>query len=183
MCKKYLSSLVLGALVAASASSAFAVDTGTVTFNGKIVPDTCSIDVNGTDTNGEVNFLTVSTSAFQHTDGGVGDTQNFDIKLTGCPAAKLNLKFQGDRVSGSSDEVLTTTGTASHVGVRMYQADGTTAVKFDNSEPAASSDQTGDGAPDSTYTFSYVAKAVQVGSVDPTEGDYTAMATYTVVYH
>ena len=57
MCKKIIISLLVSSAMATVATSAFAVDTGTVTFNGKILPDSCVVDVNGTATNGTVTFL------------------------------------------------------------------------------------------------------------------------------
>ncbi|CDL37475.1 hypothetical protein [Citrobacter freundii] len=56
MCKKIIISLLVSSAMATVATSAFAVDTGTVTFNGKILPDSCVVDVNGTATNGTVTF-------------------------------------------------------------------------------------------------------------------------------
>lgn len=46
MNKKLLSLLVSGSLIAVVSTSVFATDTGVVNFNGKIVADTCEINVN-----------------------------------------------------------------------------------------------------------------------------------------
>ena len=86
MCKKIIISLLVSSAMATVATSAFAVDTGTVTFNGKILPDSCVVDVNGTATNGTVTFNNLSQTAFGE-DKKVGDTQSFAITLTECDAA------------------------------------------------------------------------------------------------
>lgn len=66
-----------------------------------------------------------------------------------------------------------------NVGVRLVNWAGAD-VLFDNSEPASTSDKTVKGT--GAATFTYTAKVVQVGSVKPTAGDYTAQATYTLLY-
>ncbi|MBA7853770.1 fimbrial protein [Enterobacter cloacae complex sp. 2024EL-00215] len=179
MCKKSLCALFIGGLLAGGMSSAFATDTGTVTFNGKIIDDTCDVTVNSTDANGTVTFKDVYPSAFT-ADDSVGDSQTFDIALTGCDTNidKINLKFNGTTVT-SKTSVLKTTGVATNVGVRLVNWAGAD-VLFDNSEPASTSDKTVKGT--GAATFTYTAKVVQVGSVKPTAGDYTAQATYTLLY-
>lgn len=64
LCAKIIISLLVSSAMATVATSAFAVDTGTVTFNGKILPDSCVVDVNGTATNGTVTFNNLSQTAF-----------------------------------------------------------------------------------------------------------------------
>lgn len=62
--QKILTSLFVSSVLAGAAMPALAVDTGTVTFNGKIIPDSCAVDVNGTSTNGTVTFNNLSQTAF-----------------------------------------------------------------------------------------------------------------------
>ncbi|MEK0207756.1 fimbrial protein [Klebsiella michiganensis] len=182
MCKKTLASLFTGALLAVSISSAFATDTGKVTFSGKILPDTCSVDINGDATNGTVTFNDLTATAFNGNDS-VGDSQPFSIKLTGCDAnvQSMNIKFSGNLVD-SNTEILQTTGDAENVGVRVVMDDGTTNVKFDNSDPASSTNKAWSSEAGTEVVFKYTAKVVQVGAVAPTTGDYTADATYTLIY-
>ncbi|CAM7111577.1 hypothetical protein CIPOMM044M_20980 [Citrobacter portucalensis] len=51
MNKKLLTVLMAGSLIAAVNTSAFAEDTGKVEFSGRIVADTCVIDVDGAGAN------------------------------------------------------------------------------------------------------------------------------------
>lgn len=180
MCKKILSGLIAAVLLAGSATPVFAVDTGKVTFNGKIIEDTCNVKVNGTDQDGTVTFSDLYASDFKG-DDTVGDSKVFDIALTDCDTSinKMNIKFEGTTAAGKSEEVLQTTGAAKNVGVRLEDST-SAAVKFDGSMPATSSDQSvlGTGA----AVFSYTAKVVQVGDEAPTKGDYTTQATYSLIY-
>ncbi|WME26206.1 fimbrial protein, partial [Citrobacter freundii] len=179
MCKKIIISLLVSSAMATVATSAFAVDTGTVTFNGKILPDSCVVDVNGTATNGTVTFNNLSQTAFGE-DKKVGDTQSFAITLTECDAAvaNLNIKFDGTRIAGYDDEVLQATGTAQNLGVRMLPEGSSNYVKFDGSDPEAALNKTNG----ESVVFNYKAEVIQVGSTLPTTGDYTAQATYTLLY-
>lgn len=180
MCKKILPGMIAAALLAGSAMPAFSVDTGTVTFNGKIIEDTCNVKVNGTDKDGTVTFSDLYASDFTG-DDSVGDSQAFDIALTDCDTSinNMNIKFEGSTVTGKGEEVLQTTGAATNVGVRLEDWT-SAAVKFDGSMPATGSDKSvfGTGA----ATFSYTAKVVQVGDEAPTKGDYTTQATYSLIY-
>lgn len=179
MCKKIITSLFISCLFASVATPALAVDTGTVTFNGKIIPDSCAVDVNGKSTNGTVTFNNLSQTAFG-ADKKVGDSQSFAITLTECDAAiaNLNIKFDGTRVVGYDEEVLQPSGTATNLGVRMLPEGSSNYVKFDGSEPDGSLNK----ANGESVVFNYKAEVIQVGTTLPTPGDYTAQATYTLIY-
>ncbi|WP_368542165.1 fimbrial protein [Enterobacter soli] len=175
MCKKYLATLLLAAVV----SPAMAVDTGTVTFNGKIVADSCAVDVNGSTTNGVVTFNNLSTTSFG-ADKTVGDSQPLVITVTKCDSAikNLNVVFDGTRISGYDDEVLKATGTASNLGVRLLPEGSSSYIKFDGSEPDVALRK----ANAASVVFNYTAEVIQVGSAVPTVGDYAAQTTYTLIY-
>ncbi|HGW6106289.1 TPA: fimbrial protein [Citrobacter werkmanii] len=179
MRKKIIPSLFVISALAAFVSSAFATDTGTITFNGKILPDSCAVDVNGTATNGTVTFNPLSQTAFGE-DKKVGDTQSFAITLTECDSAiaNLNIKFDGTRIAGYDEEVLQATGAAKNLGVRMLPEGSSNYVKFDGSDPEATLNK----ANGESVVFNYKAEVIQVGSALPTTGDYTAQATYTLLY-
>ncbi|WP_368893812.1 fimbrial protein [Kluyvera ascorbata] len=179
MCKKIITSLFVSSVFASVAAPAFAVDTGTVTFTGKILADSCVVDVNGTATTGTVTFNSLSQTAFG-IDKQVGDSQSFAITLTDCDAAinNLNIKFDGTRIAGYDDQVLAPTGQAKNVGVRVLPEGSSSYVKFDGSDPeAALNKANGQGV-----VFNYKAEVIQVGSDLPTVGDYTTQATYTLIY-
>lgn len=179
MCKKIITSLFVSSVLASVAAPAFAVDTGTVTFTGKILADSCVVDVNGTATNGTVTFNSLSQTAFG-IDKQVGDSQSFAITLTDCEAAinNLNIKFDGTRIAGYDEQVLQPTGAATNVGVRVLPEGSSNYVKFDGSDPEATLNK----ANGQSVVFNYKAEVIQVGSDLPTVGDYTTQATYTLIY-
>lgn len=179
MCKKIITSLFVSSVFATVATSALAVDTGTVTFTGKILPDSCVVNVNGSTTSGTVTFNSLSQTAFGG-DKKVGDSQPFAITLTECDSAiqNLNIKFDGTRVTGYDEQVLQPTGTATNIGVRVLPEGSSNYVKFDGSDPDAALNK----ASGESVVFNYKAEVIQVGSSLPTAGDYTAQATYTLIY-
>ena len=175
MCKNYLAALLLAAVV----TPAMAVDTGTLTFKGKIIADTCSVDLNGANTNGIVTFNTLSQTSFG-ADKKVGDTQPVAITISDCDqsVSKLNVIFDGSRISGYDDQVLEATGTAANVGVRLLPEGSANYIKFNGAE----SDESLRKDNGANVVFNYTAEVIQVGSELPTAGDYSAEATYTLVY-
>lgn len=175
MCKKYLAAMLLAAVV----TPAMAVDTGTLTFNGKIVADSCSVDLNGAVTNGVVTFNNLSQTSFG-ADKKVGDTQPLAITVKNCDSAiqNLNIIFDGTRISGYDEQVLAATGDAKNLGIRLQPEGSSSYVKFDGSVPDAATHK----ANGESVVFNYTAEVIQVGTTLPTAGDYTAQATYTLVY-
>jgi major type 1 subunit fimbrin (pilin) len=180
MYKKYLLPLLAGALFTTSVSPVQATDTGTISFTGRIVADTCEVHVNGATTNGTVTFRNISQTAFG-ADKKVGDSQPFTITVRNCDSniSFLNIKFNGDRITGYDNEVLQTIGSATNVGIRILPAGSPNYIKFDGTEPLTASKQFLTG---SDTVFNYTAEVIQVGSVSPTAGEYNATAAYTLTY-
>ncbi|WP_072570683.1 fimbrial protein [Enterobacter sp. SA187] len=181
MYKKYFLPLLAGALFTTSVSPVQATDTGTISFNGKIVADSCNVNVNGAVTNGIVTFRNLTQTSFGE-DKKVGDSQPFKITVRNCDTSIsfINIKFSGDRIAGYDDEVLGTTGVANNVGIRMYpEYSSNTFIKFDGTEPPSAAKQNVQGM---DVVFNYTAEVIQVGADLPTAGDYSAQATYTLVY-
>jgi len=179
MSKKMISRILISGVLAAVAAPALAVDTGTITFNGKIVADTCAVDVNGATTNSTVKFNNLSQTSFG-SDKTVGDKQPLALTMTKCDSAikNLNVTFAGTRISGYDDEVLQPTGDAKNVGIRLLPEGGSSYVKFDGSVPDSASNK----ANGSSVVFNYSAEVIQIGADAPTAGDYSAQATYTLIY-
>jgi len=180
MYKKYLLPLLAGALFVSTVSHVQATDTGTINFTGRIVADTCEVYINGATTNGTVTFRNISQTAFG-ADKKVGDAQPFTITVKNCDSniSFLNIKFNGDRITGYGEEVLQPTGTANNVGVRVLPAGSPNYIKFDGTEPLIASKQFLTG---SDTIFNYSAEVIQVGSALPTAGEYNATAAYTLTY-
>ncbi|EHW1223630.1 TPA: type 1 fimbrial protein [Escherichia coli] len=187
MNKKLLSLLVSGSFIAAVSTSVFAADTGVVNFNGKIVADTCEINVNDSNsTTGIVTFADTYSADYSG-DGTVGTSKDFKIELIKCDplVTKLNLTFSGTTTDTGFlrlENSETATGSATNVGITVTNKNGgTNNVKFDGSVPDVSTDV--DNAGDSTPTiFNYTANVIQVGNNAPTAGKYASSATFEVFY-
>ena len=85
MSKYVLSSFLAASIMAALSLPAFAGnDSGTVNFAGKVVADTCEINVDGSGTTSStVTFPDTYASDFG-TDGAVGTSKTFNIEVKKC---------------------------------------------------------------------------------------------------
>lgn len=168
MKKTILSSLLVVAAVAPIASHAA---DGTITFNGKITSQTCTI--NGGVPNIPVSLPTVSTSALSaagETAGAV--TDSIKINLTACSPAsgKVHAFFEnGPTVDLTTHNLRNATGTATNVQVGI--TDGVTNANIaigaaDGEQGASGVTISAAGTANLVYGTKYVATApVAAGSV------------------
>lgn len=172
--------------LAMTTSSVFAADEvtqGTVTFNGKLIAETCSIV--STDVDKQVTLPTISTQTLS-TPGAVGGSTTFDINVENCPETGGPASVAAHFEAINSDGFNTATGNltnsttkiaggAENVEVRLFDKDGITPI------PVGS---TGGFFPISTTD--YTAKMTYIGayyaSAATTAGDVTAKAQYTLAY-
>ncbi|MCL1143372.1 fimbrial protein [Shewanella gaetbuli] len=161
--------VLLSSLFSASASAA----DGTVTFNGIITDQTCT--VSATSTALTVDLGTVGSAALAAVGDRVGG-KTFSIELSACPAS---VTAAGARFVGNPDAatpaLLATTGTATGVGVRITNAaSGSDVVIGSDSEYTPLN-----GATDVTLNFiaEYEATAVPV-----TAGTADSTADFSVIY-
>lgn len=189
MSKYVVSSLLAGSIMAALSLPVFASnDSGTVNFAGKIVADTCEINVDGSGTNAStVTFADTYPSDFG-ADGTVGTSKAFKIEVKKCDplVAKLNLKFSGTTTDAAYKRLkndLTGAGNATNVGIIVSNDNGSKGdVIFDGSVPDAGTDVNNDATGATASVFNYTAKVIQVGDTAPTAGHYSSSATFEVVY-
>ncbi|HIC2035284.1 fimbrial protein [Enterobacter soli] len=189
MNKYVVSSLLAGSIMAALSLPVFAAgDTGTVNFAGKIVADTCEIDVDSTGANSStVTFDDTYPSDFG-TDGTIGTSKAFKIEVKKCDplVAKLNLKFSGTTTDAAYKRLqndLSGAGNATNVGIIVSNDNGTKGdVLFNGSVPETGTDVANDPAGVTASVFNYTAKVIQVGDTKPTAGHYSSSATFEVVY-
>jgi len=189
MNKSLVISLVAGTLFSALSLPVFAADdSGTVNFAGKIVADTCEINVDGTGTTSStVTFADTYPSDFG-TDGKVGTSKAFKIEVKKCDplVAKLNLKFSGSTTDAAFKRLqndLSGAGNATNVGITVSNDNGPKGdVLFDGSVPVAGTDVGNDATGATASVFNYTANVIQVGDNAPTAGHYSSSATFEVVY-
>ncbi|QCP60195.1 fimbrial protein [Pantoea sp. SO10] len=98
--KKTLASMLIGsAIMAASASTAFADTSGTMTFTGTVADTTCTVS----DLNQSIVFSNYDRTTFQNSVVHTAyEVQPVNYQVSGCPAnitnARLNVSFtNGDR--------------------------------------------------------------------------------------
>lgn len=188
--KRALTLCFAAGLSALTCSNAQAVDNGTINFEGLILADTCSIDVNDSGTGtGTVKMPGSYVTNYSGADS-VGAEQNFKIKVSGCDtlANQIALNFAGTTDSrGAANEVLETTGTATNVGIRLADVSGgrSTAdgkIVFNTTNSFWQDNGTNSTPTPTTNEFEYTAQTVQVGDDAPTTGTYAATATFKVAY-
>lgn len=187
--KKYcIVSLLAGSIVAALSVPAMASDSGTVNFSGKIVADTCEVNVDDSgSTTSTVTFADTYPSDYG-TDGAVGTSKDFKIEVSKCDplVANLNLKFTGTTTDASYLRLqndLSGEGNATNVGITVTNNNGSKGdVMFDGSVPDSGTDVANDPAGLAPSVFNYTANVIQVGGTVPTSGRYSASATFEVMY-
>lgn len=178
-----ISSIVLGSvfvLSAMAAQLASAATTGTITFNGALVADTCVINGGGTN-NFTVTLPSIQTSSLTAAGQTSGDTP-FAIALTGCsPSVPVRAYFSSASggIDGSTGH-LNNTGAATNVALQLLNSAGTPlALNAANAGLQGDTLKTTDalGAATLNYTARYFATDV-TGA-----GSVRSSATYEIVYN
>ncbi|EPT0360550.1 fimbrial protein [Enterobacter cloacae] len=119
MHKKNVIALLLGSLL--TSGSAFAVSDNTITFQGEVTDETCSVTVNGNSASPVVLLPTVSASELAASGNTAGQV-TFDIGVSGCTGnssgeTKISTVFVGNQVTTNGN--LGNTGTAKNVEVQL----------------------------------------------------------------
>ncbi|MDM1019188.1 fimbrial protein [Acinetobacter sp. VNK23] len=111
------------AFVAMGAANMAMAASGTITFTGQVVQDTCTVAVNGSGAN--VVLPTVQASAFSTAGTTAGNTP-FTVNVTGCGSAvdtrgiKLTLSSTDfDATNNNLLENTATSGAATNVGIQI----------------------------------------------------------------
>ncbi len=172
-------SSLLMALLALMGGAAHAFD-GTITVNGNITANTCSIQVNNGTTDGVVGLPTVSSSTLLQTGDTAGETP-FTISLTGCTGGTLNTAstfFEfGPMVDAASGRlnIETGTGAAQNVQIELLNANLNPIVVGAVAQNDVPVDiATGSGV------MNYAARYYATGAAAP--GSVSTFVNYTVVY-
>ncbi|EAX5108513.1 type 1 fimbrial protein [Salmonella enterica] len=121
--KKYLA-MITGSLLVSS--SAMAVSDNTITFQGEVSDETCSVVINGNQAKPVVLLPTVSTKDLSE-QGKTAGPITFDIGLSGCTGSKdkttkISTVFVGNQVTSNGN--LGNTGSAKNVEVQLLDTSG-----------------------------------------------------------
>ena len=174
---------------AALSGSAFAV-TPTVTFQGEVTSQTCSVSING-ETNSVVLLPTVSTADFggNLANGQTAGLTPFTVTVSGCtaPAAGegpqlIKTRFLGFDVDSASGTLgnRAVTDAAVGYGIQLTTTDaGTTPVVL-----SGVADVAGLSLPegDTSTSHSFGAQYYVIDAASATPGAITAVAEYTLSY-
>jgi len=177
MLKKSYLTILTGALLVSA--NAMAVSDNTISFQGEVTDETCSVAINGNQTTPVVLLPTVSSTDLAAS-GDTAGPVTFDIGLTGCTGdaaneTKISTVFVGNQVTTNGN--LGNTGTAGNVEVQLLD---TTGVEINLTDGF-----TGDGdlklaAGASEASASYTAQYYASGKA--TAGTVEATLQYAVSY-
>lgn len=180
---KYTISALALALSSIVASSAFAAD-GTITINGQITDTTCTISVDGGNTDATVTLPTVSVSSLATTGATAGATP-FNISLSNCTGLSLQTAstyFEPgayvDSQTGRLNIDTTAPDAAGNVQVQLLNAERNAIVagaSVDNGQNDIPVDITSGSGVLNYYAQYYATDASTAGSV-------TTQVDYTMVY-
>ncbi|MBB6188684.1 fimbrial protein [Rhodanobacter sp. MP7CTX1] len=177
--------LISAALVAVMGVAAFtpkiaAAADGTITFNGKVTAQTCTINGNGTASNNfAVTLPTVSASALSATGAVAGRTQ-FNIALSACTPGTGNVvtNFEpGPTVAADGNLTNQATGGASNVEFQLLNPDLSAIVA---GAPGATQNSKPVGLVAGAATLAYYSQYFATAAV--TAGGATSTVQYDITY-
>lgn len=167
--------------VSAYGIAATPVTQGTVTFTGKLTPDTCSITSGDEDK--QVKLPTLSIQSLDAA-GKVAGTTTFDLHVDSCPATVTQVAAHFEAINSDGFDATTQNltnstakvdGGAENVEVRLFDKDGSTQIPVGGTGSMFDVDATTHKAT-MTYIGGYYATAAT------TAGDVTAKVQYTLAY-
>ncbi len=152
---------------------------GSITINGRIVTNTCTIS-SGAAGKHAVTLPTVSTSALS-TPNAVAGLTPVTISLTGCTPAsgKVALYFEpGADTDMGNGYLKNGTATGSNVEIQLLNADKSAiALNLPKANQNSQEVNLSSGAANLTYFAQYIAPTTPA-----TAGDVTASTAFTVIY-
>lgn len=166
------------------ASQAYAVSNNTITFQGEVTSETCSVTVNGNTAKPTVLLPSVNVSALDAS-GKVAGQTTFDIRVTGCTGSEttstvISTVFTGNNVSEKGNlSNLAATDAADNVEIQILDTKGTE-INFNDGAFTGAGDLTlaaGKKDASATYTAQYYATDVA------TAGAVEATMQYAVSYN
>jgi len=165
------------------ASQAFAFSDNTVTFQGEVTSETCSVTINGNSAKPIVLLPTVNASALAAA-GSTAGQATFDIGVTGCTgnataATTINSVFTGNSVSTAGNlSNVASTDAATNVEVQILDT-ASKAIDFTSGFTGAGDLTLAAGAKSATAT--YTAQYYATG--EATAGAVEATMQYAVSYN
>ena len=167
------------ALIAAASATVAMADTGTITFNGLVVADTCTTTLTGGATGTAVTLPTVQTTALAAANNTAGQT-SFSLSVTGCDATAatrgIHYTLTPSAYDATNDSLIVNTGSATNVGVEILE--GATPIAFAGA-PHQTANVTLNGAGAGSVSLAAQYKATGAA----TAGTVTSALNWTLVYN
>ncbi|HDR9756252.1 TPA: fimbrial protein [Burkholderia cepacia] len=170
-------------VAAATASQIASAADGTITFNGSVTAQTCTINGNGSGSNNfNVPLQSVSTSALA-TAGQYANRTPFNIALTACTPASGNVHtyFEpGPTVDTATGNLILAAGGATNVEIQLLNGDGTYSPIRIGAADASQNSKSVAISSTGTATLNYYAQYFATGAA--TAGAATSSVMYSLVY-
>jgi len=157
--------------------SAIAAD-GTITFNGEVTAQTCSVTTPG-GADFTVNLPTVASSALSAAGETAGRT-SFAITLADCPAGQVATYFEPGATVDSATGRLNNQGSAGNVQVQLL-GDNSQPIPVLASGTAQSNSQWVAVGSDNSASLDYFAEYYATGAASA--GGVTTSIAYTIIYN
>jgi major type 1 subunit fimbrin (pilin) len=178
--------ILSAALVAVMGVVAFApqnakASDGTITFNGKITAQTCTISGNGGGSSFLVQLPTVSTSSLTAAAEVAGATP-FPIALSNCSPNSGNVStyFEaGSTIDLVTGNLLNVTGSAGNVEVGLLNASDSSAISLGKAQASQNSQTVAISS--GAATLNYIAQYVATNGAS-TAGTVATTVTYSMSY-
>jgi len=156
---------------------------GNITFKGKVLDQTCSVQIEGTDSP-TVTLPTVSTKQLDHNGASAGITP-FKVKVSGCKGGTgtmaINTVFSGAPITAEGNLKNTHSTPAANVEVQLLKdttGNQASVIKL-TSVTSVSGLELAAGAQEAEYEFA--ARYYAVGAA--TAGDVQAVVNYDITYN
>lgn len=166
----------------AFSGTALADSANTVQFKGEVSTQTCSVNINGNESNPVVLLPTVAASTLATAGLTAGDT-TFTVNVTGCTvnsesSTAIKTVFAGNNITSNGN--LGNTGDATNVSIQLFDSNATTPLSFSSGSVATSSAMT--LASGETTTSQDLVARYYAESAGVTAGTVIATAQYAITY-
>lgn len=178
------SAAVLAGAMALAPQAAQAAPDGTITFNGKIITSTCTINA-GTPNLTVTLPVVYANGTTLSAAGNVAGLTPFTFNLTACPTTPSGLQvasfFSGTNIitTGTDKGNLGNTGSATNVDVQLLNGD-STPIDLSGADASGQNSEYATISGTGTGTLNYNAQYYATGSAGA--GTVTTSVEYTLVY-
>lgn len=175
----HMKKLIALAIIAAPG---FAAAADTITFQGEVTDQTCTVTINGTQGNAIVLLPTVPANSLSAPNAVAGVTP-FTLGVTGCSssgAQSIKAKFLGHNVDTNGNlSNIAATSPASNVALQLLETTGGAVINLSGGVVSATTGVDLSGATSGTHDYAVQYISVPGGA---TAGKVTGVTEYTVTY-